>query len=373
MIRDYIRPVWAEVDLTRIRHNIQVVKEQLKPQTKLMAVVKANGYGHGAVRVAKTALECGVQWIGVAIVEEGMALRQAGITCPILVLGASPVEQAPLVVANGLTATLCTWDEAVALSQAAQAIGTVAQAHVKVDTGMGRLGLLPEEVIPFLVKVRELPALRISGLFTHFATADECDRSYFQAQYRTFSRIVEEVKRQGIDIPLIHAANSAAAITAPDSEFDMVRLGAAIYGLQPAPLLKVLDLKPALSLKARVSYVHRVPEGSGISYGRRYVAARNTKIATIPVGYADGYSRLLSNKAEVLIHGKRFRISGNICMDQFMVDVGDEPVQLGDEVVLIGRQGEEEVTASELAEIMGTIHYEVVCLLSERVPRVYIE
>lgn len=373
MAIDFIRPAWAEIDLARIRHNIQVIRQQLRPQTKLMAVVKANGYGHGAVQVAKTAIECGVDWIGVAIVEEGMALRQAGITCPILVLGASPVEQAPLLVANNLTATLCTRDEAVALSKAALASSTVAHAHVKVDTGMGRLGLLPDEVIPFLLRTRELAGLRVSGLFTHFSTADECDRSYFQTQYSTFSQIIADIRKQGIDVPLVHAANSAAAVTAPESQFDMVRIGVAMYGLQPAPALKELDLRPALSFKARVSYVHRVPEGTGISYGCRYVAKCSTKVATIPVGYADGYSRLLSNKAEVLIHGKRFRISGNICMDQCMVDVGEEPVQVGDEVVLIGRQGDQEVTASELAEIMGTIHYEVVCLLSERVPRVYID
>lgn len=372
MTGELIRPAWAEVDLRRIRQNVQALRKHLRDGTRIMAVVKANGYGHGAVEVAKTVRACGVNWIGVAIVEEGISLRKAGVGGPILVLGVSPASQAPLIVSYDLRAALCTWDGAEALSAAAQSAGTVAKVHVKVDTGMGRLGLLPHEVVPFVRRVSGLPGLEVEGIFTHFSTADECDRSYFNLQLGRFNRVLDWLKQANLNIPIVHAANSAAAVTAPQAQFDLVRAGVALYGLQPAPDLVVLDVKPALSLKARISYVHRVPEGSGVSYGRRYTAEQETTIATIPVGYADGYSRLLSGKADVLVHGRRYRISGSICMDQCMIDVGDDQVEIGDEVVLIGRQGEEEITAVELASIMGTIHYEVVCLISERVPRVYI-
>ncbi len=372
MTGELIRPAWAEIDLGCIRHNVGEVAGHLQDGVQMMAVVKANGYGHGAVQVAKTVRECGVNWIGVAIVEEGISLRRAGIEGPILILGVSPARQAPLIVPHGLTAALCTYDGAEALSAAAVAAGTTVKVHVKVDTGMGRLGLLPHEVIPFVKRIRELPHLVVEGIFTHFSTADDCDRGYFHQQLHLFQQVLAGLDSEGIRIPVVHAANSAAAVTAPEAQFNLVRAGVALYGLQPAPELVALDLRPALSLKANVSYVHTVPQGTGISYGRRYLARSETAVATIPVGYADGYSRLLSSRAEVLVHGRRFRLSGNVCMDQCMIDVGPEPVQIGDEVVLIGRQGDDEVTAMELASIMGTLHYEIVCLISERIPRVYV-
>ncbi|NLV92281.1 MAG: alanine racemase [Firmicutes bacterium] len=367
-----IRPAWAEIDLACIRRNVREIRRGLKPQTQMMAVVKANGYGHGAAQVAATCRDYGVEWIGVAIVEEGIALRRAGIEGPILVLGLAPAAQAPLIVANGLTATVCTLEGARSLSAAALDLGTIAKVHVKVDTGMGRLGIRPQAAREFIKTLLELPNLEVEGIFTHFSTADAVDRSYFRQQLSKFTGVLAELQQEGISIPIVHGANSATVAVAPEAEFDLVRAGISLYGLQPAPDIVQLDLQPALSLKARVSYVHRVPAGTGISYGRRYMTERETTIATIPVGYADGYSRLLSNRAEVLVRGRRYRISGTICMDQCMIDVGDDPIEIGDEVVLIGRQGDEVISADELAGIMGTIHYEIVCLISERIPRIYL-
>jgi len=366
------RPAWAEVDLDGISHNVKSIKEHLSPSTELMVVVKANGYGHGAVPVAKAALHSGAEWLGVAIVEEGINLRQAGIEAPILILGVPPKWQAALVVEHRLRVAVCTWDLAQALAEAAGKRNTTAKIHVKLDTGMGRLGILPEEALAFVRRLQTLPNLEIEGIFSHFATADEQDKSYAQAQFRRFTGVLKQLEGAGIDIPIRHIANTAAALTMPETQLSLVRSGIAVYGLSAAKdQPKSLKLRPCMELKAAVSYVHRVPAGSGISYGIEYVTSKATNIVTLPVGYADGYSRLLSGKGEVLLKGHRYPIVGNICMDQCMVDVGDLEVEIGEEAVLLGKQGGEEITADELAEKMGTINYEIVCMIGSRVPRIY--
>lgn len=366
------RPVWVEVDLDGVSHNVRVMKQRLSSTTSLMVVVKANGYGFGAVPVAKAALHHGAQWLGVAIVEEGINLRQAGITAPILILGVPPKWQAALVVEHDLRVAVCTWDMAQALSKAARQRGVVARVHVKLDTGMGRLGILPGEALEFITKLQTLPNLEVEGVFSHFATADEADTSYAQRQFAAFTEVLSRLDDANIPIPIKHIANSAAALTEPRTELSLVRSGIAIYGLSPVSRMpESLQLVPSLELKAAVSYVHQVPGGTGISYGAEYITGKETNIVTLPVGYADGYSRLLSGKGEVLLQGRRYPIVGNICMDQCMVDVGDSHISIGEEAVLLGRQGDEEISAGELAEKMGTIHYEIICMIGGRVPRVY--
>ncbi|NLA57623.1 MAG: alanine racemase [Firmicutes bacterium] len=366
------RPVWAEVDLDGISHNVKCIREHLSPGTGLMVVVKANGYGHGAVPVAKAALYSGAQWLGVAIVEEGINLRQAGIKAPILILGVPPKWQAALVVEHGLRVAVCTWDFAQALAEAARRQNTTAKVHVKLDTGMGRLGILPEDAVGFVRRLQTLPNLEIEGIFSHFATADEPDKSYARKQFSVFLRVLDQLEKAGIFIPIRHMANTAAALTLPETQLSLVRSGIAVYGLAAATEQpRSLNLHPCMELKAAVSYVHRVPAGSGISYGKKFVTSKATNIVTLPVGYADGYSRLFSGKGEVLLRGQRYPIVGAICMDQCMVDVGDLPVEIGEEAVLLGRQGDEEITADELAEKMGTINYEIICMIGSRVPRIY--
>lgn len=337
-----------------------------------MAIVKANGYGHGAVPVARTALNRGASWLGLGSVSEAIELRQAGITAPLLVLGPPLAWQAPLVVANDLRVAVCTYDIAEKLSQAARLGGVTARCHVKIDTGMGRLGVMPEAAVDFVNRIQVLPNLEVEGIFSHFATADDLDRTYAKRQFSVFSQVLSKLEAEGINIPIKHIANTAAAITLPETQLSLVRSGIAVYGLSTIDDLRLQrDLIPALELKATVSYVHRVPAGSGISYDIRYVTPKDTNIVTIPVGYAHGYSRLLSGKAEVLIGGKRYPLVGNICMGQCMADVGDDGVNIGDTVAFIGKQGHAYISASELADKIGTIHYEVLCMMGEKLPRVY--
>jgi len=366
------RPVWAEVDLDAISHNVKVIKQQLSLDTMLMVVVKANGYGHGAVPVAQAALHHGAQWLGVAIVEEGINLREAGITAPVLILGAPPKWQASLVVEHDLRVAVCTWGLAKALSAAAKQRGVKAHVHVKLDTGMGRLGILPEAALEFITQLQTLPNLEIEGIFSHFATADDLDNTYAERQFGAFMDVIKQLEMAGISIPIKHMANTAAGFAMPETQLSLVRSGIAVYGLSAGPNQpQSLDLAPSMELKAAVSHVHKVPAGSGISYGVEYVTDQDTNIVTLPVGYADGYSRLLSGKAEVLLRGRRYPVVGNICMDQCMVDVGDGKIAIGEEAVLLGRQGDEEISAGELAEKIGTIHYEIICMIGGRVPRVY--
>lgn len=368
-----MRPVWVETDLKAVSHNIRAIKSLMKPETLFMAVVKANAYGHGAVRVAKAALESGADRLGVALIEEGLELRGAGITAPIHILGEISHDAANDVIEADFIPTICSRPVVEALSQAAERKKKPVKVHLKVDTGMSRLGVAPSEVPAFVSFLQGKPGLELEGIFTHLAVAEQLQNPFTNQQIENFDKVLGKLRDQGVEFPLRHLANSAATILFPFSHRDMVRVGIAIYGLHPGEATREwIELKPALSLKARVTYVRELAANRGVSYGLTYKAPQDTVIAVIPLGYADGYSRLLSNRSQVLIAGERARVVGNVCMDQLMVDVGGIPsVEVGSEVVLIGCQGEEEVAADELASILGTINYEIVCMISSRVPRVY--
>jgi len=365
------RPTWLEVDLEAIAHNVRRVVEIVGPAVKVLAVLKADGYGHGAVRVARTALNNGAYCLGVASINEGLALRKAGISAPILALGFTPAWQARELVLNGLSATVFDTDVAQALSQAAVQLDGQVKVQVKVDTGMGRLGLLPDDVVPFVLALRSLPNLEIEGIFTHFSVAD-ADPAYTCWQVERFRGVLQALSEQGIEIPFVHAANSAAILTLPESHFGMVRLGIAMYGLHPSPQVRCPpDFRSALSFKTEVAQVKSLAPGSYVSYGNTYRTTDWQRIAVIPVGYADGFRRGPRHWGEVLVRGQRAPIVGCVCMDQAMIDVtAIADVRQGDEVVLIGEQGGESITAEQVAERLGTINYEVVSEILARVPRV---
>ena len=365
------RPTWVEVTLEAIAHNVQRIVEMVGPEVIVMAVLKADGYGHGAIRVARTALNNGARYLGVASINEGAALRRAGITAPILVLGYTPAWQARELVLNGLSATVFNLDVARALSRAAADLGGRVPTHVKVDTGMGRLGLLPDEVLPFVQELQRLPNLVLEGIFTHFSVADS-DPEFTRWQLDRFQQVLGKLVEAGIRPPLAHAANSAAVLTLPESHLDMVRPGIALYGLHPSPQVRCpQDFRPALRFKTQVAQVKTLSPGSYVGYGNTYQTSGEQRIAVIPVGYADGFRRAPRHWGEVLVRGQRAPIVGRVSMDQTMIDVTAIPgVRQGDEVVLIGEQGDEQITAEQVAERLGTISYEVVSEILARVPRV---
>jgi alanine racemase len=365
------RPTWLEVDLEAISHNVRRVAEMVGPAVSVLAVLKADGYGHGMVRVACTALNNGARYLGVASINEGVMLRQSGIDAPILVLGFTPAWQARELVLSDLSATVFNHEVARALSRAARELNSPVRVHVKVDTGMGRLGLLPGEAIPFVHDLLTLPSLVLEGIFTHFSVADS-DPDYSRWQIGRFRQVLESLADSGIEIPLVHAANSAAIMTLPESHFSMVRLGIAMYGLHPSPQVPCPDdFRPALAFKTQVAQVKTLPPGSFVSYGNTYQTTGEQQIAVIPVGYADGFRRAPRHWGEVLVRGQRAPIIGRVCMDQTIIDVSSIPdVRQGDEVVLIGQQGGQRITAEDVAERLGTINYEVVSEILARVPRV---
>lgn len=364
------RPTWAEVNLGNIGHNFNQIKKMLAPGIKVMVTVKADAYGHGIIPVSNKLVSCGADYLGVASIDEGVKLREAGIKLPILVLGMILKDNIGPLLHYNLTPTVCSLELASALNNRARSLGKRINVHIKIDTGMGRLGILHNDALELIKKVHKLNYIHIEGLFTHFAVAD-MDRDFTLYQIDLFKRLLAKLNKEGIRIPLVHAANSMGVIGYKESHFNMVRPGLVIYGLYPKKNLKI-DLKPVLSLKTSVIYIKKMPRGHGISYGHDYVTKKDTRIVTLPIGYGDGYPRNLSNRAPVLIKGKHFKISGRICMDQIMVDVGKRAVRVGDEVVLIGRQGRNKVTAEELAHLCGTIPYEIVCGLGSRIPRKYI-
>jgi alanine racemase len=364
---------WAEIDLDAIAFNLQAVKKHVGERVKIIAVVKANAYGHGAAPAAKAALEAGADMLAVHRAIEGVALRQAGLRAPILVMGYTPPDGAELVVEHRLTPSLMTLEFAQALSGQASAWGERIPVHVKVDTGLSRYGLLPEEVVDFLHGVGCLPGLQIEGLFTHFATADWADPKHTLQQLETFNQVRQAAAQSGFAFSLVHAANSAATMKLPEAHFDAVRPGVALYGLDPSSEWPpVFEIRPALTLKSKVSRVRTLPAGAGVSYGRTHITSKPTLAALVPVGYGDGYHRSLSNRGQVLICGRRAQLIGRVCMDQFVVDASGVPgVQQDDEVVLIGQQGEERIQAEEVAALTGTINYEITTSLLPRVTRVY--
>ncbi len=365
---------WAEVDLDAIAFNVRAFKRHVGEKVKLIAVVKANAYGHGAIPVAQTALEAGAEMLAVHRAIEGVELRKAGIEAPVLVMGYTPASGAEMVAAWKLTPSLMTAEFAQALSGHAQSLGVSVPVHVKVDTGMSRYGLMPGEVVEFLQMLTRLPGIELEGLFTHFATADWADQTYTRQQLATFNQVIEAARQTGFGFRILHAANSAATMKLPEAHFDAVRPGIALYGLKPSDEWEpVFEIRPALALKSRVSRVRWLPAGAGVSYGRTYVTSKPTLAALVPVGYGDGFHRVLSNKASVLIRGKRARLIGRVCMDQFVVDASEIPdVQQDDEVVIVGKQGDEQIQAEEVAALAGTINYEVTTSLLPRVVRLYL-
>jgi alanine racemase len=371
------RPVWAEVDLGAIRHNASVMAGLAAP-AQLCAVVKAFAYGHGPVRVAEAALAGGATWLAVATVEEGTQLRQAGITEPVLLLSEPPPTAMGDVVSWGLTPTLYSGAGVDAAVSAVQSHGGQRPlgVHIKVDTGMHRVGAGPDEAVELAVAAHRAPELDLEGFCTHFAVADEPANPFTDEQRRRFEAAVGALAAKGMQPPILHACNSAAVYTQPEARLGLVRCGVALYGLAPSPDLAeaCVDLRPALSLKARVTFVKEVAAGERISYGLRYRFERPSIVATVPIGYADGVPRRLSETGgEVLVRGKRRLIAGTVTMDQLTVDCGDDDaVAVGDEVVLLGRQSSAEIGAWEWAARMDTIAYEVTCGLSARVPRVYV-
>jgi alanine racemase len=367
-----MRAAWAEVDLGAIAHNVRQLLAVAAPAA-VCAVVKADGYGHGVVPVATATLQAGAQWLAVALPEEGAALRDAGIDAPVLVLSEPPPSEMELVARTGLRPTLYTRAGIHAAAVAAKTTAHGLPVHLKVDTGMHRVGADPGEAVELAELIGSHPELELEAVWTHCAVADEPDNPFTAEQLRRFDGVVDALGRAGLRPPLLHAANSAAAIAHPAARYDFVRAGIALYGIAPSPALAgVADLRPAMSLKARVAMVKDVAAGEGISYGHQHVFDRPAVVATVPIGYADGVRRRLSAAGgQVLIRGRRHPIVGVVTMDQLMVDCGDEPVEVGDEVVLIGEQGGETVTAEEWAARLDTVGYEIVCGIGPRVPRRY--
>lgn len=367
------RPVWVEIDIDNLKYNYGELKARLSSDTMIMAVVKADAYGHGVIPVAEILRGERVDRLGVALPEEGVELREAGFDLPVHVLGEVLPGQYELIMEYDLIPTVARVDSLNTINKLAFERNIIKKIHIKIDTGMGRIGLLPDQAVAFVRKAWKMDNIEVEGLMTHFATADEEDKEYTYQQWERFNYVVRELEENDIFIDLKHAGNSATIIDLADFQLNMIRPGISLYGLLPSAEVEDPGLRSVLSWKARIDFLKEVPAGTAISYGATYVTDRKSKIATIPLGYADGYSRLLSNKGYVLINGNRAPIRGRVCMDSFMVDVTDIPgVTVGDEVVLIGKQGNEVITVTEMAEMIGTINYEVLCNISNRVPRKYI-
>lgn len=375
-MRHYQRVV-AEISLEALHHNFTEIKNYIPEGTRLCSVIKADGYGHGAIPVARELSEAGVDAFAVAASQEAVALRKNGINCDILVLGYTGVDDYFDMVKHDVIQTVFRMDMAKALSEVALQMNKKARIHIKIDTGMGRIGYMPtEESVDIIEAISKLPMIEIDGFFTHFARADEMDKGPSDLQRERFNDFIQMLDERGVRYNSLHMSNSAGLIDIHEAYFNMVRAGIALYGLYPSVDVNksAVDLHPVLSLKSNVILVKDVPEGYPISYGARYVTDKVTRIATIPVGYGDGYPRSLTNKGRVLIRGQEAPILGSVCMDQFMVDVTEiDGVSEGDEVVLIGSSGDMNISVEEIAEHMGTINYEVVCQLGKRIPRVYMK
>lgn len=365
-------PVWAEVDLDAIRHNISTLRA-LAPTAEVMGVVKGYAYGHGNPASALAMLDAGATRLGVARVAEALHLREAGVDAPIHVFTEPPPEAASTLIEHGLTPTVYTQPFAQALSDAARAAGVTVPVHVKLDTGMHRVGVVASEVADAIAFLKELEWIEIEGAWSHLAVADVLDHPFTRKQLDLFVDLVGQIERAGVEVRYRHLANSAATMSLPETHFDLVRCGIASYGLWPGPGFEgSAPLRPALALRARVNMVKTIPPGDALSYGLTYRVDSHRRVVTVPAGYADGYDRRLSGEADVLLGGRRYRVSGTVCMDQFMVDVGDDDAEVGDVATLIGDDGSETITAEELAAYIGTINYEVTSRIPSRVPRVYL-
>jgi alanine racemase len=364
----------ARVHLDHIVANLRAIRAHVGDRTVLLAI-KGDAYGHGAVQVAQAAVRAGAaDWFGVATVPEGVELRRAGITVPILKLSHALDDELEEAVRAGLVLTVVSEATVLAAERVAAEVGVVCEVHLKVDTGMRRIGVEPEGAAALARLAEEQPHLALTGIFTHLPASDDPAQDEFtDSQLRTFGRVVDEVSAAiGRQLPHVHAANSGGVLAHPGSWGTMVRPGILAYGHYPDPATpRTVLVRPGLTLASRVSFVKRVRAGETVSYGRTWTATRDTTIATVPIGYADGFSRLNSNRGHLLVRGRRYPVAGRVCMDQTMVDVGDDEVAVGDEVVAIGVQGDDEITATEVAAVMGTIPYEVTCLITRRVTRLY--
>lgn len=371
------RRVYAKVDLDAIKWNISKVQEKVGKDVMVMAIIKADGYGHGALPIAHALNKIGVDRFGVAFAEEGMMLRKGGIKNPILLLGYSHESQYETIIQYDLTPAVFTYETALGLSKAAQAKGKTVTIHIKLDTGMNRIGFLPcEESLMEIEKIAKLPNLYLEGLFTHMAKADETDKKTARKQMDIYLDFVNKLEERGISILVKHVANSASILDLSDFKLDMVRSGIMTYGLYPSQEVSMdeIVLRPAMEWKTHIVNLKEIQPGDGVSYGHLYIAKEPRKIATLPVGYADGYPRTLSNQGRVLIRGQYAPIVGRVCMDQMMVDVTDiKDVKLLDEVTLMGRDGDNFISAEELGDLSGRFNYELVCDVSKRVPRVIYE
>ncbi len=372
-MREYDR-TYALVNLAAIRHNILQVRNNIRKETSIMAIVKADAYGHGAIPVAK-ALENLVDAYGVALIEEALELREAGLQQMILILGYTGEEWYEELVRHRISQTIYTYDMAQKLNDTAAKMGRTTPIHIKLDTGMGRIGFRADETsISTVKKICEMPFLEPEGIFTHFARADEADKESVSEQIKVYGQFVQMLKEKGLSIPVKHCSNSAGIIDLPEANWDMVRAGISIYGLYPSDQVKQsqVALTPAMELNSFITYVKRIEEGTPVSYGGTFVAPKPMTVATVSVGYGDGYPRNLSGKGRVLIHGESARILGRVCMDQIVVDVTHIPeAKEWDQVTLLGRQNGEQILAEELAKSSGGFHYEIVCNIGKRVPRVY--
>jgi alanine racemase len=373
MFKDH-RPVWEEVNLDNLAYNMKNIRARVKSK-EIFAVVKADAYGHGAVEVAPVLLENGATRLAVAILTEGVELRKAGIACPIMILGYTPETLFGDILEYDLEPTLFSYEYAEKLSKAAAAAGKTVKIHIKVDTGMGRIGFLPnEESVDEAVKLSKLANLEVEGLFSHFSTADELNKEYSNYQYKNYNWFLDKLVENGVKINIRDIDNSAAIMDLPETNLEGARPGIILYGYYPSDEVdkKVLDIKPVMTLKACILHIKTLEEGQFIGYGRKFKTERKSVIGTLGIGYADGYTRMLSKKAKVIINGKFAPVVGNICMDQCMLDLTDVgDVKVGDDVILMGTDGNLKFDVDDIAPLLGTINYEVLCMIGRRVPRVY--
>ena len=367
---------WAEVDLDAVAHNIREIRKITNKEAQIMAVVKADAYGHGFLETTKTLLDNGADRLAVAVLQEGKQLRKSGVDVPILILGASAPEDAEDLIEFGITPTVFDYEFAKALSDTAKKRGSVTKVHIKLDTGMTRIGFVINdedntEIINTIIKISKLPYLEIEGIFSHFSTSDEYDSAYTLMQFDRFMGVVNALEEKGLKIPIRHICNSAGIMMYPQMHLDMVRPGVILYGMYPSNEVDKsrLNLIPAMTIKSTLTLVKEVEAGRGVSYGKEYITDKTTKIATVPIGYADGYLRKIAKKGKMLVNGTEVPIIGRICMDQCMIDVTNvHNIDKGDEVIVFGK---DKITIDDLAEWLETINYEIACIVGKRIPRIY--
>lgn len=368
-----LRPVWAEIDLDNLKKNYEIIRKRVKDK-KIISVVKADAYGHGAVEIAKELETLGSDYFAVATLEEGMELRINGISKPILIFGYIFPKQVNYILDFSLIPTIYSLDFARELNNLCEIRKEKVKVHIKIDTGMGRVGVLWQDSVDFIKNVMKFKNLIIEGLYAHFSTADESDKSFSKVQFERFQKVVDSLKKEEIEIPFKHHGNSATVIDLPQYILDGVRCGIMLYGLKPSREIKNINLYPVMSIKAKLIFIKNVPENTPISYGRKYYTKKEATIGTLPLGYADGYPRLLSNKGIVIYRGKRVKVVGTVTMDQIMIDISKfENPQIGEDVIILGKNGKEEVSADEIAKKCRTINYEIVTRIGKRMPKVYIK